>query len=252
MKALIFAAGLGTRLKPFTLHAPKALYPLEGRPLIYWVVRKLIHSGLVDGIVVNVHHFADMIKEYLSGEEFRTMGGELGVEISDETDCLLETGGGMLYAERFLAGSPFVMHNSDIVSNADIPALVSSHRDGDMATLIVSARKSRRYLLFDDDSLLAGWYDASTGEVRSPYGRIEPGDYRMLAFSGIHVTSASIFDEVRSAGFTGRFSITDFYLASCRTCRIRAFEQDSLVLADAGKPENMPLARQIIDEFYDL
>lgn len=252
MKALVFAAGLGTRLKPFTLHAPKALYPLCSRPLLYWTVLKLKRSGLIDGITVNVHHFATMIEEYLASEDFLSMSQGLDVSVSDESGCLLETGGGMLFAEKHLSGGPFMMHNSDIVSNADLPALAAAHDCGCMATLLVSERESSRYLLFDSGKYLCGWYNASTGEVRSPLGKIDPRDFRMLAFSGIHTASPGIFDCARDLGFSGKFSIVDLYVSACASYRIKAFVQENLVLADAGRPDNMRKAEQIVEKYYNF
>lgn len=246
MKALVFAAGLGTRLRPFTLHAPKALYPLCGRPLLYWTVLKLKKSGVVDGIVVNVHHFADMVEDYLSCEEFRSMSRGMTVEISDESDCLLETGGGMLHAREYLSDGIFLMHNADIVSNADIRALAAVHCEERAATLLVSGRKSSRYLLFDSDMRLCGWYNAASGEVRSPYRDLLPSDCRMYAFSGIHAASAGIFRCAEELGFSGKFSITDLYVEACRDYLIKGHVQDDLCLADAGKPENMASAERII------
>ena len=145
MKTLIFAAGLGTRLKPLTDTMPKALVPVCGRPLIEHVSRKLRASG-VESAVVNVHHFADMIEEWAAAQDIMPM------TVSDERECLLETGGGILHARRYLEGcGHFLIHNVDIISNLDIPWFASQIREDSMATLLVSDRKTSRYLLFDPD-----------------------------------------------------------------------------------------------------
>lgn len=250
MKAMIFAAGLGTRLRPFTLTAPKALYPLNGKPLLYWTVRKLKESGTVDEIVVNVHHFASRIVDYMGSEEFLSMSEGLEVNVSDESGCLLETGGGMLHAEKYLAGGRFLMYNADIVSNADLSALCASHADASLATLLTSHRQTGRYLLFDDEMCLCGWYNTVTGEVRSPHAGLDPSRCLKLAFAGIHVASPGIFDAARRLGFSGKFSITDLYVSACASYRIMGHFQDGLLLADAGKPENIGKAERILVGMY--
>ena len=241
MKAMIFAAGLGTRLKPLTDTMPKALVPVGGKPLLYHVLTKLVTAGY-DDITVNVHHFSDQIIKYLQENDFG-----VGISISEERDLLLETGGGIKHARPFLDGEePFLVHNVDILSDLDLGWFRGVHRPGDLATLLVSERKTQRYLLFDDDSLLCGWTNIATGEVRSPRGDIAPKEYKMLAFSGIHYISPSIFAAFNRYGFGERFSIMDFYLTACADYPIRAAVPGGLRLLDVGKLDSLALAESFV------
>ncbi len=180
MKSMIFAAGLGTRLKPLTDTLPKALVPVCGRPLIEHVLRKIMDAG-ISGAVVNVHHFADKIEDWLEARPWisvdggrlqdpsdSNVDGRMSVRISDERNMLLETGGAVLHARQYLEGcGSFLVHNVDILSNCDIEWFAGQVRDDAVATLLVSERKTRRYLLFEPDSMrLAGWTDVSAGEYR--------------------------------------------------------------------------------------
>lgn len=229
MKALIFAAGLGTRLKPLTDNMPKALVPVGGKPLLERVITKLIAAGY-DDIVINVHHFAGMIRDYVASRD------SFGVKVSfsDETDLLRETGGGIRHAEPFLDGSgPFLVHNVDILSNLDLGWFKRQHREGDLATILVSDRETARYFLFDDDRILVGWTNIRTGEVRSPWPGIDPDKCTRLAFSGIHLISPAIFPLMRP--LPEKFSIVDFYLSVCREQRIRAAVMPGLDIHDVGK-----------------
>ncbi len=228
MKAMVFAAGLGTRLKPITDTLPKALVPICGQPLLYHVMHKIADAGY-DGIVVNVHHFADMIRDWLATHDFG-----VPVEISDETDLLRETGGGIRHAAPLLAGSePFLVHNVDILSNFDPTWFRAQHHAGDLATILVSERETQRYFLFDDDNRLVGWMNRATGEVRSPWPGIDPDQCKCLAFSGIHLIDPAILPLMQE--WPEKFPIVDFYLAVCRTHTIRAVVQPGLELHDVGK-----------------
>lgn len=254
MKAMIFAAGLGTRLRPFTLNAPKALYPLCGKPLLYWVAKAVASTGEVDEIVVNVHHFSQMIVSYLSCDEFVRAFPGIRFLVSDESDCLLDTGGGLLKAESLLSSQePILLHNADIVSDADLRELCMAHLcSGAAATLLVSGRPSSRQLLFDSQLRLCGWHNLSTGQVRSPLIGFSPEDYIPYAFSGIHIVSADVFAMMRQEGFSGKFPIMDFYLKACSRIRINGFPTQNLAVADAGKLENMPSAEKILLVKYGL
>ena len=245
MKAMVFAAGLGTRLRPLTDTMPKALVPLCGKPMLYHVISKLKAAGYSE-IIVNVHHFPEQIKEYLAATDFG-----VPVKISDESSELLETGGGILHAEKLIlpCQEPFLIHNVDIVSNLDLAWFRSQIRDDALATLVVSNRPTRRYLLFDDDLRLVGWTDTSTGEVRSPFPGLDPGSCRKLAFAGIHSLSPRVFDLFRTHGFTGRFPIMDFYLKVCKDAPIYGASCENLKLVDAGKLESLPLAEEIIKDY---
>ena len=241
MKAMVFAAGLGTRLKPITDRLPKALVPVCGQPLLYHTLQKLKAAGYTD-VVVNVHHFAGQIREYLATHDFG-----LSVSISDESDQLLETGGGILHAQDLLLPleEPFLVHNVDIVSNLDIAWFRAQMRPDALATLLVSERKTQRYLLFDEEMRLVGWTNVATGEVRSPYPGLDPQACRRYAFAGIHNLSPAIFGAFEQAGFTGRFPIRDFYLEACARFPIYGAVASGLQLVDVGKIETLPKAESV-------
>ena len=249
MKAMIFAAGLGTRLKPITDTMPKALVPVCGQPLLYHVITKLVAAGY-DDLVVNVHHFPDQIIHYLHSHDFGAR-----ISVSDERDFLRETGGGIRYAKRLLADNemipgqagndgtkPFLVHNVDIVSNLDLQWLREQHREGALATLVASERKTQRYFLFDEDNRLKGWTNLATGEVRSPFPDIDPDQCRKLAFAGVHLMSPAIFDAFDKYGFGDRFSIVDFYLRACADYPIYAAVPPDFQLVDVGKFDALPEA----------
>lgn len=234
MKAMIFAAGLGTRLKPLTDRMPKALVPVNGQPLLAIQLMKLKQSGFTE-VVVNVHHFADMIEEYLNTHDFG-----LRVSVSDERRELLDTGGGLLHAKDLLGeDAPILIHNVDILSNASLPDFVRHGADAD-AVLLVSERKTQRYLLFDDTMRLMGWTNIATGEVKSPYPDLNPADYHQYAFSGIHLFSGGLFEKME--GWPVKFPIMDFYLKNCAVCRIKGAVQPGLQLLDVGKQDTLVAA----------
>ena len=244
MKSMIFAAGLGTRLKPLTDSMPKAMVPVGGKPLLGIVLGKLRDAG-VSSTCVNVYHFAGQIIAYLENNPVPGME----ISISDERSSgLLETGGGILAAERYLCGdSPVLIHNVDILSNLDIHLFLGSLCPDDLATLVVSERKTSRYLLFDDDMLLRGWTDARTGEVRGPAAGGDISAYRRLAFSGIHAVSSRIFAAMRSTGFFGRFPIMDFYLAACSLFSIRGYVPAGFRMLDVGKADTLAEAEKFLN-----
>lgn len=240
---MIFAAGLGTRLKPLTDTMPKALVPVSGQPLLWHVIMKLKSAGFTR-IVVNVHHFAQQIVDYLQAN------GNFGVDIriSDETGQLLETGGGIKKAlPLFDQESPILIHNVDILSNLDLRELYEwAEASGTDALLVVSQRKTKRYLLFDDEYLLDGWTNIETGEVRSPYQGLDPTELRRLAFSGIHVLSPSVFplfDDMPQ-----RFGIMDFYLKYCHQRAFYGKEKKDLLLMDVGKLETLEEAEKFLKQ----
>lgn len=235
MKAMIFAAGLGTRLKPLTDTMPKALVPVCGQPLLYHVLTKLVSAGY-DDIIVNVHHFPDQIIDYLCINDFGAK-----ITISDERDFLRETGGGIQHVRPLLT-EPFLVHNVDIISNLDLKWLREQHREDAVATVVVSERETQRYLLFDDDNRLKGWTNVKTGEVRSPFGDIDPAQYRKLAFAGIHLMSPAIFDAFDKLGFGDRFSIMDFYIRACADYPIFAAVPPDFKMVDVGKFDSLPEA----------
>ena len=229
MKAMIFAAGLGTRLKPLTDHMPKALVPVAGKPMLEHVILKLKAAGFTE-IVINIHHFGEQIIGFLQANQH--FG--LTIHISDERAQLLDTGGGIQKASAFFQGNePFLVHNVDILSDTNLKALYDYHvQSGNDATLLASQRKTSRYLLFDDTDRL------SEGFV------YDPERYRAYAFSGIHVISPTLFPYFQ--GWIGKFSIMDFYLQNCQEARIGGCLTDPLQLIDIGKPETLTQAEEFL------
>ena len=239
MKALIFAAGLGTRLKPITDTMPKAMVPIQGKPLLENVLRKLKRAGFTE-VVVNVHHFADQIIDFLSVNDFG-----MRVSISDERDELLETGGGITKAENLLGDSePFLVHNVDILSNLDLATFYAQHKPERLATLLVSARETQRYLLFNAENCLVGWTNVKTGEVKSPYADLDVSACQKLAFAGIHVISPTIFPLMEA--WHGKFSIIDFYLSIADKQLIYGKEVPNLQLVDVGKMDSLEQAESFL------
>ena len=258
---MIFAAGMGTRLKPLTDTMPKALVSVGGKPLIRRVIENLAEAG-VERIVVNVHHFAGQITHYLKENN----NFNLDIRISDETEGLLETGGGIRKAAPlFDQHSPILIHNVDILSNVDLHgfydmALVSEERGGKSeesngltatadtdavdALLLVSRRKTKRYLLFDGTMRLVGWTNVETGEVRSPYPDIAPKQCRMYAFAGIHAIAPRLVKAMDC--WPDRFGIIDFYLKACATHNIRGYVKDDLMLMDIGKLDTLAGAEEFL------
>lgn len=245
MKAMIFAAGFGTRLKPLTDTIPKALVPVGGKPLIHHLALKLKDAGIRE-LVINVHHFPDSIIQYIRDQDDFGMT----VHFSDERDLLRETGGGIRFARTLLiSGDPsqyFLVHNVDILSNLDVPWLLSRKPSDALAVLVVSERKTRRYYLFDDAMRLVGWTNLATGEVRSPYPGLDPDTCRKFAFAGIHLVSEGIFRIFEDDNWDGRFSITDFYLAECAKHPIYGIVPPGLQLLDVGKLESLPEAEKFL------
>ena len=243
MKAMIFAAGLGTRLKPLTDHTPKALVKVNGRPMLEHIILKLKASGFTE-IVVNIHHFGEQIIDFLQAN------GNFGlnIHISDERDQLLDTGGGIKKASAFFQGNePFLVHNVDILSNTDLRNLYLHHlKEGSDATLLVSQRTTSRYLLFDGNNVLKGWINKQTGETKPEGFVCTPGLYKAYAFSGIHVLSPSIYRYMNEQ-WKGKFSIMDFYLQNCQHATLKGFFDKDLRLIDIGKPETLAQAEQFIN-----
>ncbi|MBP3298483.1 MAG: NTP transferase domain-containing protein [Muribaculaceae bacterium] len=239
MKAFVLAAGLGTRLKPWTLEHPKALVPVAGTPMLERVIVSLREQGF-DRILVNVHHFADQIVDFLSGRDFG-----IDVAVSDESELLLDTGGALLHAAGWLCADeqPFLIHNVDILSNADLAGLMKAHAESDAdATLLVSDRDSSRRLYFDRGMNLVGWRNFKSEELRPAGFRVEPG-LRMYAFSGIHAVSPRMLARMRAEGYKGKFPIMDYYLAKAgASSPIRGMAADGLRLIDIGKPASLAQA----------
>ena len=239
MKAMIFAAGLGTRLKPLTDHMPKALVPVAGKPMLEHVINKLIAAG-VDGIVINVHHFAQQIIDFLKEKD------NFGIQIwiSDETGELLETGGGIKKAAPYF-NEPFLVHNADILSNLDLKAMYDFHvASGNDATLLVSPRKTARYLLFNEENKLCGWVNKETLQTKPEGFVYQPETQKEYAFGGIHIISPSLFKYME--GWTGKFSIIDFYLQTCQQAQLGGYIKEDLQLIDIGKLDTLTKAEEFI------
>lgn len=238
MKGMIFAAGLGTRLKPLTDTMPKALVPVGGEALLGHVLRKFRRAGIRD-VVINVHPFPEQIESWL--REHRHPG--MRIRLSREVEAPLETGGGIRHAAPLLEGCGKVLvHNVDILSNLDLRRLVAEADPDALATLVVSARQTSRYLLFDDTMRLVGWTDLRTGEVRSPFDGLDPAACRMYAFAGIHLLDERILSLMES--WPERFSIIDFYLSLAAEQTIRGYCPEDLRLLDVGKPDTLPAAEE--------
>ena len=243
---MILAAGLGTRLKPLTDTMPKALVPVGGRPLLDLNIRKLQSQGY-DRFVVNIHHFAQQIVNYVGQQDYAPL-----VHFSDETEALLETGGGLKKAAPlFVDDEPVLIHNVDILDNVDYGWFSRQHQADEDALLLVSRRKTKRYLLFDNAMRLMGWKNSETGVIKSPYeyirrtGLSQHGEpLNMFAFSGIHSFSPRLFPLMER--FPDRFSIIDFYLSVCHRSHIVGLVKDDLQVLDVGKLDSLHEAEQFL------
>ena len=248
MKAMIFAAGVGSRLKPFTDAHPKALVEIGGKPILGLVIAKLAAAG-VDKIIINVHHFADQIYDYLSANDFG-----VAIDVSDESDKLLDTGGGIVAAADKLSegtDGPIIVHNADILTDFDIKPMIEQWLGTrPMALLMTEDRASSRKLLFDHDMHMRGWINTATHEVKPPcLDAATAAKCGQLAFGGVHILSPDILPHLcRYAALTGeskpKFSITDFYISQCGALDIRAYRPPlPYRWYDVGKPETLQAAR---------
>jgi NDP-sugar pyrophosphorylase family protein len=237
MKAMILAAGLGTRLKPLTDLRPKVLLEAGPYTLLEFAIRKLKSAGF-DELIINVHHFAPLVVDYLR----KNNNFGCHISISDESEALLDTGGALAKAAWFFNDEkPFLIYNADIVGDMDLGEFYRLHLAGDsLATLSVRSRKTTRYLLFDTDMRLCGWENTSTGEKRIAIPSVET---QAFAFSGIHAISPQLLPLLDS----GRFSIIDTYLKLAAEHRIVGWVDHSTLWADAGKPESLGMAGKIAE-----
>ena len=234
MKAMIFAAGLGTRLKPFTYSKPKALAEINGVTLLEITINRLIRFGF-DHIIVNVHHFPNQIIEFL--KEKNNFG--IQIEISDETGVLLDTGGGLKKADRFFNnGKPFLVHNVDIVSNIDLEHLYTSHlNNNSLATLACMERESSRQLLINAQNELCGWKNNATGEIK--ISREQESFLKPISFCGIQVISTEMLDMITE---TGAFSVINLYLRLASMQCIKIEKLDNITWLDLGTSETLQKA----------
>ena len=272
-QAMIFAAGLGTRLKPLTDTKPKALIPVGGETLLGRTIGRLMTFGYQD-FVVNVHHFTKDIEAFVAGQDYARF-----VRFSDETEMLLETGGGLKKAAPlFDPNEPILIHNVDILDNVDYNWFANQHQADEDAVLLVSRRQTKRYLLFDNGMRLMGWINKETGEVRSPYPWLREAELAIddslqvipltipeqssptrslshllpltsklyaFAFSGIHSFSPRLFPLMDR--FPDKFSIIDFYLSVCHRSRIVGLVKDDLKMIDVGKLDSLSEAEKFIE-----
>jgi NDP-sugar pyrophosphorylase family protein len=232
IKAMLFAAGLGTRLKPFTEHHPKALAVVNGKTLLERNIAYLNSFGIKD-IVVNVHHFADQVIDFLKRYE----NTDTHVAVSHEVEGPYETGGGLAFAANHFrdVSSPFVVMNVDMLTNLDLVGMIDFHNKiNPLATLAVTTRESSRQFLFDDEMRLVGWRNNLTGETKWSAGEVD--DVQPRSFSGIHVIDPAIFGLMPSSG---TFSITDVYLQLAAHSLIVGYDHSGDIILDVGKPESL-------------
>jgi len=234
MKAMVFAAGLGTRLKPVTDKIPKPLIEINGKPVIEYVLERLIKNG-VDEVIINIHHFGSQIVDYIDSK--KSYG--IRIEFSDESDLLLDTGGGLKKAYWFFNDSkPFILYNGDILSDIDLKKMYNAHAaSGAIATLAVRNRKTSRYFLFDKNNILCGWRNSKTEEeiIKRQYS----SELSPLAFSGIHIINPLLFRY-----FPGevKFSMVELYLNMAPEEIIKGYDHSGDKWIDIGKPESLKKA----------
>jgi MurNAc alpha-1-phosphate uridylyltransferase len=239
MKAMILAAGLGTRLKPFTNEHPKALANVGGKSLLERNISYLKSYGVTE-IIVNVHHFANQIIETVN--HLKDLGVE--ISISDETLEVLETGGGLKKADWFFKDSqePFILLNVDILTDLNLFKMLEAHQSSKaLATLAVGERDTSRYFLFDEQERLSGWENIKTNQkiITRPNKLL----YRK-AFSGLHIISPEIF---KNMSHTGKFSMVDVYLDLSKSHLIKGYNQGNCKFIDVGKPESIGLAEKMFN-----
>lgn len=250
---MIFAAGLGTRLRPITDTIPKALVPVGGKPMLERVICRLRDAGISE-FVVNACHFKEKIIDFLADTD---LGAKVSVSIEDGA-VPLETGGGIKHAEPLLksccceAPGRFLVHNVDILSNLDPGWFIRQDealcaQSPTLATLLLTETTADRYLLFDEDMCLKGWTNVRTGEVKSPFPGFDPSGYRRFSFCGIHVISEEVFPLMKD--WPEHFSIIDFYLKSAASHRICGVVADNLRLIDIGSPEKLAQANTQTGDF---
>jgi NDP-sugar pyrophosphorylase family protein len=239
MKAMILAAGLGTRLRPLTNDKPKALVEINGQPILGILIKRLIKSGF-DEMIINVHHFASQVVDFI--EKNKSFG--ISIAISDEKDLLLDTGGGLKKAGWFFDDDkPFLVYNADILSDMNLQQLFAAHTEsGALATLVVRERESSRYFLFDDGMQLCGWENRKTKERKISRQQV-PG-LKPYAFSGIHVISPDVFKHISE---TGVFSIVDLYLRLASEHKILAYPENDSLWVDMGKMQGLSEAVRILN-----
>jgi NDP-sugar pyrophosphorylase family protein len=237
MKAMIFAAGLGTRLLPLTIDKPKALVKIAGKTLLQLAIKKVSSAGY-DDLVINIHHHGEQIIEFL--ELNRNFG--LNISISDEREQLLDTGGGIKKAAYLLSGTgSFLAYNVDVLSDIDLQELRLYHESrGGVATLAVRDRKTSRYLVFNENMMLTGWKNVVTGEEKFSRESLQQKTY---AFSGIQIIDPSVFSMITESG---SFSLISLYLRLAHTQSIFGYIDNSSFWMDLGKPDQLKEAEKYL------
>ncbi len=243
MKAMILAAGLGTRLYPMTENKPKALVEVDNKPLLEHIILKLKHSGFSQ-IIINVHHFSELILNFL--KQKNNFG--IDILISDETDQLLDTGGALKQVGHlFNLKESLLVHNVDIFSNVDLKELFQSHQKEEknrLSTLFISQKQTKRYLLFNEKNQLKGWTNIETGE-KKPFQNLDINQLRKMAFSGIQVVSPSIFEKMKNED--KKFSIIDFYMKMCQLENIIGHQTENSQILDIGKLHTLQEATHFLE-----
>lgn len=244
MKAFILAAGLGTRLKPWTLSHPKALVPVGDVPMLERVILRLREQGF-DTLTINIHHFADQIKDFLRVRDYG-----ININLSDESDQLLDTGGGLVAASSFLSedDEPFLVHNVDILSDAPLAQIMKIHKaSGRDISLVTGPRMSTRKLIFDADGTLNGWHNEITGEYK-PEGFNMSDIFHKVAFSGIYVVNPEVLADMaeysESIG-SKKFPVMDYFLSNAKRVSIGEIFLDRINLIDIGKPDSLARAQHL-------
>ena len=242
---MILAAGLGTRLKPITDRIPKALVEVEGVAMLERVIMTLKKYGF-DYIVINVHHFSEQIRDFLTKKEFGVR-----IEISDESESLLDTGGGIVKASDLLFKEneqPVLIHNVDIISNANLEKLMEEANKTGSGILLVTDRESSRKLLFDDNYNLKGWHNIKSGEYR-PKGIESAENLKELAFSGLYVLQKKEVEEMRKIMGEGKYSVIEYFLHPSRKENIKGMEVKDIKVLDIGKPATLSQASELLNAF---
>lgn len=239
MKGLIFAAGLGTRLRPLTDSCPKCLIEVGGKPMLLRTAERMADAGITD-IAVNVHHHSEMVKAYLAGLKIE------GVSffVSDESDLLLDTGGGLLKIAPWLNGDSVSVHNADVFTDVELSDIILSHeKSGADATLLTRPSASARALMWDNRERLHGWTNLTTGELRPPDLDVE--GLHPEGFGGVHVIGPAAIEALKRYATEPIFSITPFYADMCEQLDIRSFPLGKRTWIDIGKPESLAEARKV-------
>jgi len=239
MRAMILAAGLGTRLKPLTDSTPKALIKIKEHTLLELQIKKLKTEGF-DRIIINVHHFADKIKDYLEQNNF----SDCSIEISDESKKLLDTGGGLKKAAHFFRDDkPFIIYNVDLLSNISLKKLMEFHlASKSIATLAVQKRESSRKFLFDNNNILCGWINEKSGEKINT--KDEQSELFPYSFSGIQVIDPKLFKYFPNKDV---FSLVEFYLTAAKREKIIGYVHNEDEWIDLGKTENLSEAEKVFE-----